>query len=151
MVAALLDHGADANAPLKTWTPTRRSSDDWNFEPSLVGATPFWLAARFDEPNVMRMLVKHGADPLFVHHRRLYGGAGLRPGGAKGESTALMAAVGIGGGNLRPGSSTGRAEREALTLETVKLAVEAGVDVNAQGEDGRTALEPRTGCDIRAW
>ena len=35
--------------------------------PQLVGATPFWLAARFTEPDVMRLLVKHGADPLFVH------------------------------------------------------------------------------------
>ena len=68
MVSALLDHGADPNAPLKTWTPTRRSSDDFHFEPALVGATPFWLAARFTEPDVMRLLVKHGADPLFVHH-----------------------------------------------------------------------------------
>ena len=33
-----------------------------------MGATPFWLAARFTEPDVMRLLVKHGADPLFVHH-----------------------------------------------------------------------------------
>ena len=56
------------NAPLRTWTPTRRSSDDFNFEPELVGATPFWLAARFTEPGVMRLLVKHGADPKFVHH-----------------------------------------------------------------------------------
>ena len=28
MVSALLAHGADANAPLRTWTPTRRSSHD---------------------------------------------------------------------------------------------------------------------------
>jgi ankyrin repeat protein len=34
MVRALLSHGADANAPLKTWTPTRRSSHDFNFPPS---------------------------------------------------------------------------------------------------------------------
>jgi len=68
MATALLDHGADANAPLKTWTPTRRSSDDWNFEPMLVGATPYWLAARFTEPNIMRLLVKHGADSRFVLH-----------------------------------------------------------------------------------
>ena len=68
MVSALLAHGADPNAPLRTWTPTRRSSDDFNFDPELVGATPFWLAARFSEPGVMRLLVKHGADPLFVHH-----------------------------------------------------------------------------------
>src|SRR4029077_443347 len=68
MVAALLAHSANANAPLQTWTPTRRSSDDWNFAPELVGATPFWLAARFAEPGVMRLLLKHGADPKFVHH-----------------------------------------------------------------------------------
>src|SRR5262249_15148843 len=67
MVSALLDHGADANARLETWTPTRRSSHDFNFAPELVGATPFWLAARFTEPGVMRLLLKHGADPLFVH------------------------------------------------------------------------------------
>ena len=30
MVTALLAHGADVNAPLRTWTPTRRSSKDWN-------------------------------------------------------------------------------------------------------------------------
>src|SRR5207247_3035661 len=68
MVRSLLAPGADANAPVRAWTPTRRSSHDFNFDPTLVGATPFWLAARFNEPSVMRLLVKHGADPLFVHH-----------------------------------------------------------------------------------
>jgi ankyrin repeat protein len=34
-----------------------------------------------------------------------------------------------------------RGEREALTLEAVKLAVESGVDVNAADTDGRTALD----------
>ena len=43
-----------ANTPLRTWTPTRRSSNDFHFEPALVGATPFWLAARFSEPGIMR-------------------------------------------------------------------------------------------------
>ena len=65
MVAALLAHGADPNAPLQTWTPTRRSSRDFNFAPELVGATPFWLVARFTEPDVMRLLEKHGA----IHRR----------------------------------------------------------------------------------
>ena len=67
-VKALLAHGADPNAPLKTWTPTRRDSHDLYFGPALVGATPFWLAARFSQPGVMRLLVEHGADPLFVLH-----------------------------------------------------------------------------------
>ena len=50
-----------------------------------------------------------------------------------------MAATGMGGGTawVQPD----RAEREALTLEAVKLAVELGVDVNAANTDGRTALD----------
>ncbi len=68
---ALLAHGADPNAPVQAWTPTRRSSKDYNFAPELVGATPFWLAARFNEPDVMRLLLKHGADPLVRASRQL--------------------------------------------------------------------------------
>ena len=50
-----------------------------------------------------------------------------------------MAATGMGGGTAWV--PLGRAEREALTLEAVKLAVELGVDVNAANTDGRTALD----------
>jgi ankyrin repeat protein len=32
-------------------------------------------------------------------------------------------------------------ERESLALETVKLAVELGVDVHAANTDGRTAMD----------
>ena len=34
-----------------------------------------------------------------------------------------------------------RAEREALTLETVQVAAEMGVDLNAANTNGRTALD----------
>jgi ankyrin len=137
IVAALLAHGANANARLRTWTPTRRSSRDWNFEPPLVGATPFWLAARFAQPDVMRLLLKHGADPLVVHHASYHAGDPAEP--RTETTTALMAATGMGGGAawVRPA----RAEREAPMLEAVKLAVEHGVDVNAANTDGRTALD----------
>jgi uncharacterized protein len=136
-VTALLAHGADPNAPLRTWTPTRRSSKDFNFPPALVGATPFWLAARFTQPGVMRLLVKHGADPLFVH--RVEYAAGEGGGRRKDVTTTLMAATGMGGGAAWVQSAAG--EREALTLEAVKLAQELGVDVNAANTDGRTALD----------
>jgi len=140
MVAALLSHGADANAPLKTWTPTRRSSDDWNFAPELVGATPFWLAARFVEPGVMRLLLKYGADPKFVQHGdRMVEGRGEAFQHRADVTTALMAATGMGGG--RAWVQPARGEREPLTLDAVKLAVELGVDVNAANADGRTALD----------
>jgi ankyrin repeat protein len=137
MVSALLAHGANPNTPLQTWTPERRSSLDFNFAPALVGATPFWLAARFAEPGVMRLLVKHGADPLFVHRSEYYA-IDLNDRRTQ-ATTALMAAVGIGGG--RAWAQPDRAQREALILESVKLAIELGVDVNAVNTDGRTALD----------
>ena len=141
LVKVVLDHGADANAPVRAWTPTRRSSRDFNFEPELIGATPFWLAARFTEPEVMRLLVKHGADPLFVHRSdRIVEGRGVPWDHRREATTAIMAAAGMGGGG-RPWTEIERGQREALALESVKVAVELGVDVNVANTDGRTALD----------
>jgi ankyrin repeat protein len=148
MVAALLDHHADPNAPLKTWTPTRRSSKDFHFEPSLVGATPFWLAARFLEPRAMRLLVDHGADPMYVHRVTWVASQGTGQQERTQTVTALLAVVGVVGdagnrdsGGAAPWVPPTSSEREALTLEAAKLAVELGADVNATSNDGRTALD----------
>jgi ankyrin repeat protein len=137
MARALLAHGADPNAPLRTWTPTRRSSRDFHFQPALVGATPFWLAARFNEPGILRLLVRHGADPRFVHHSEYVAGEGSQR--RTEATTALMAAMGMGGGAAWVQPAAG--EREALLLETVQLVVALGVDVQAANTDGRTALD----------
>jgi ankyrin repeat protein len=137
MVTALLDHGADANTAVRNWTPTRRSSKDYNFGPELIGATPFWLAARLLEPEVMRSLAKHGADPKFVHRAEYIAGEGYKE--RKEATNALMAAAGLGAGTAWV--DLPRAEREPLALAAVKLAVELGVDVNATNVDGRTALD----------
>lgn len=142
MVAALLEHHADPNAILKTWTPTRRSSADFNFHPALVGASPLWMAARFSEPDIMQLLLKRGADPQFVHHADWVPEQGFGHDVRRTDSsTILLAAVGIGGGNLSPWVQPNRAEREQLTLDAVKLAVEQGVDLNAKNNDGSTALD----------
>jgi ankyrin repeat protein len=137
MVTALLAHGANPNTPLTTWTPTRRSSKDHNFAPELVGATPYWLAARFNQPDVMRALLAKGADARFVHHANYHNEEPVEP--RTHVTTAVMAAVGMGGGVawVQPP----RTEREALMLESVTVATEQGVDVNAVNSDGRTALD----------
>ena len=137
MVTSLLDHGANPNMPLQTWTPERRSSADFNFAPAIVGATPFWLAARFAEPDVMRLLAARGADPKFVLRNEYY--VNDFNDRRTQATTAVMAALGIGGGRawVRPD----RAQLQMLILESVKLAIELGVDVNAANTDGRTALD----------
>jgi ankyrin repeat protein len=142
LVRTLLAHGADPHARLATWTPTRRQSSDLHFEPELVGATPFWLAARFSQPNVMRRLVELGADPLFVHRSdRIVDGKEGRAYDHKYEATtALMAAVGMGGGG-NAWVPPDRSQRESLMLQTVTVAIDLGVDVNATNTDGRTALD----------
>ncbi len=68
MVEAILKAGANPNLPVTNWTPTRRSSRDHHFSPALIGASPLYLAVRIAEPAIVRLLVKDGADPKFVHN-----------------------------------------------------------------------------------
>lgn len=142
MARALLRHGADPNVPVQAWTPTRRSSDDLHFPPALVGATPFWLAARFSNPALMRLLATHGADPLFVHQAEYKTVRSIEI--VNESATALMAAVGMGAGRTDAWVEPERDELEALTLEAVQVAAELGVDVNAVDTEGRTALDAAT-------
>ena len=140
MVAALLAHGADPNQPLLTWTPTRRASRDHHYPPPFVGASPFWLAARFARIDLMRMLADHGADPHFVHEvDYIVDGRMQRQ---TERTTTLMAAFGMAGRRARPWVPYGGAPTAELrTLEATMLAVELGVDVNAVDATGRTVLD----------
>ena len=146
-VRALLAHGADPNAPVLSGTPTRRDSEDFYLHTKYIGATPFWLAARFSQPEIMRLLAVHGADPLFEHYIE-YWERGTPDANntnyvyTEGDTTALMAAVGMGGRGPTNGfARPDRSEAEALTLEAVQLAVELGVDVNTANAEGRAALD----------
>ena len=170
LVHALLDHGADPNARIERSTPVRRDAVDFYLHPSYVGATPFWLAARFNAPAVMRLLLDHGADPLAAHHPTYWPGSlsirDERVQVREGPTTALMAAAGLGGrdplisvdrlgriAESAPVLSTRRepdpAAREAAMLEAVRLAAAQGIDVNAANGAGNTALHgaARAGLD----
>jgi ankyrin repeat protein len=128
LVKALLAHGADPNARIKkdyrlSVAPYRHTSPV-----SIVGATPFLLAAAAGDGNIMRVLVAGGADPL------LEAGESMRP---------LMVAAGMTRlVDFLPGE-------ESLHLEAVKLAVELGANINEATERGETALHAAasTGAD----
>ena len=147
LVEQLLKHGADPNARLEKGTPIRRASQDWALNPSLVSATPFWLAAYYRDPPIMRALVAAGADPRLTT-LELWRPVAERAGGvgpphiAGGFTTPLMAAV-------RGTSNRGRFFNTSLrdpdaeelnALESVELSVELGADVNAADENGDTVL-----------
>ena len=137
LVKALLAHGADANLPLLKGTPVRRFSTDFALAKSLIGATPLWLAAKFGESDIMRVLLDHSAEPQFA----------MTDG-----TTPLMIAISAGAGQdrrdrmfIKPEVMAKAREREApLTLEAVTVLVGAGADVNAVSESGNTALSLAT-------
>jgi len=141
MATALLAHDADPGVRLKTWTPTRRASRDLHFPAAFVGATPFWLAARFARAEIMRLLVDYGADPLFVHEAK-YIADGIYELRIE-RTTSLMAALAMGGSpRFQPWVPyTDDGTSESRTLAAVTLAADLGVDVNATDTLGRTALD----------
>lgn len=137
---ALLEAGADPNVILETWTPTRRASRDLHYPPAFVGATPFWLAARFARTELMQLLAERGADPRFVLEVEYVADGSMQ--WRTDRTTALMAALGMGGGRVRPWAPyTGGGTAESRTLAAVKLAVELGADLHAADPNGRTALD----------
>lgn len=137
---ALLDAGANPNRRLETWTPTRRASRDLHYPPSFVGATPFWLAARFARTALMELLADQGADPRFVHEVDYIVDGRMEL--TTERTTALMAALGMGGRRMYPWVPyTDDGTPESRTLAAVKLAVELGADIHVADPSGRTALD----------
>jgi ankyrin repeat protein len=114
LTRALIARGANVNAQM-----TRQPSDGYRNWMNRVGATPYVMAAKAVDVELMRLLVANGADPRIK---------------ARDNTTALMAAAGIG---FWQGESPGT---EAQTLEAVKLAVELGDDINGVNENNYTAL-----------
>jgi ankyrin repeat protein len=117
VVKALLAHGANVNAQIHSEEPRWQGQ---RYRRPLTGATPFLLAAKASDVELMRLLLANGADPKIL---------------TKTHITPLMAAAGIGWA-----SNQDRAT-ESQVLDAVKFLVnELGFDVNALNDYGESAM-----------
>ena len=133
LVRALLAKEADANAPLKAGTPVRKYGVDYALSAAWIGATPYWLAAKFAEPEIMRLLGEARAET-----RRAL------PDGTTPLMATLMGSIGQGDRRERFQTEVQMAvaapiEAEA-TVKSAMAAIELGADLNATTGSGDTAL-----------
>jgi len=122
VIKALVAHGANVNAQLKQQQPYRTKLDRGDDTMLGAGTTPLIRAGKAADVAVVKFLLEKGADP------KLAGRGGI---------TALMAAAGVG---TKEEDTTGRHKTSAEMIETIKLLLAAGLDINAVENTGRTAL-----------
>jgi ankyrin repeat protein len=84
------------------------------------GATPFLAAASTADVPLLELLVKLGADPLLPNSQR---------------TSPLMAAAGVGVGAPQEAAGT-----EPEVVESIKLLLKLGADVNGVDDNGETAM-----------
>lgn len=135
---ALLARGGDANARLTKGSPVRRFASQWALPNTFRGATPLFVAAAYQEADVVRVLLAGGAQPNL---------------GLENGMTPLLVAAGVGfekevrptdlaRWNIVDSDFPEVPTAEDDVLATVQLLVQAGADVNAVNADGNSALHP---------
>ncbi|NKB33892.1 MAG: hypothetical protein GKR91_12410 [Pseudomonadales bacterium] len=148
-VAALIANGADPNDRLEKANPVQRASEDWALKTSLIGATPYWIAASFRESEIMQILAGAGADPLLTSQEQF---ARQRERAAR-ENPMPLEVIGGFESSLQAaikGDSTRQrfyvtpnpdpAGEERLALDSVKIAITHGVNLNHTDFTGSTAI-----------
>jgi ankyrin repeat protein len=139
MVRQLVAHGADMDVRLEDGT-----SELGRF--TTTGSTPFLMAARASDVPLVLLLAELGADTTIANAD---------------NCTPLLAAAGVGA--LGDGEEAAGTEEEAI--ETVRVLLELGADVNAVDDNGETAMHGAAyqslfklvdflaehGADIKIW
>ena len=118
----------------------RRDTTDLNLPATLIGSTPYLLAARFLEPEIMPVLVAGGADPALTHAER---------------RDAVMLAAGMGSSRTasRRGIETidfGKVEPESRVRDARRGGRRPGAATcNAANQAGDTALHVAAALGLR--
>ena len=125
VVDLLIAHGADPDAwvpaDARQWTGENRGGAR-TIAPVPIGATPLFIAAWTHKPEIMRTLLAAGADPHLA---------------AADATSPLAAAAGTRG---RPPMGYSRQLDTPRMLEAVRIALDAGADVDGANAAGRTAM-----------
>ena len=123
LMRKLLAHGADPNAGMTrdetVRFPEGITASGQSFAVNVIGATPFWWAARSADLPAMRVLLENGADPLLATVE---------------NTTPLAMAAGVG---YLDGQTPGS---EDDALEAVRMILDLGADINAGSECGDDVL-----------
>jgi ankyrin repeat protein len=122
IIQLLLDRGANVNAALRAQLPYRTKLDRGGDGVLGVGTTPLLRAARAGDVAVITLLLAKGADAKTSTRNRV---------------TGIMMAANV---NAKEEDMTGRNKTEKDAIETVKVLLAAGTDINAAEAQGRTAL-----------
>jgi ankyrin repeat protein len=139
LVKKLVERGANLNARM-----TKRVNLGLTGL-NTMGATPFFLAAKTADAELMRTLAALGADHSIPNAD---------------HSTPLMAAAGLG--TRSPGEDAGT---ETEVVEAMQVALDLGADLNAVDDKGETAMHgaayknhptavlflAQKGADIKIW
>ncbi len=127
----LLKAGANPNMQLKLFPPYRSLGQDRGGDGMLsVGTTPLIRAAKAGDTASIRVLLAYGAAPDLPNSQGI---------------TPLMAAAGVGSTTI---DTRGRFRNEQQCIDSAKLLLTAGADVNAQRDNGQTSVH---GAALWGW
>jgi len=122
VIKLLLAKGAEVNLQLKNAQPYRTKLDRGTDGMLGAGTTPLTRAAKAADHVAMKLLFSKGADPNLATRNGV---------------TPLMAAAGVGTSDA---DTTGRVKLQPDIIESIKLCLAAGADINAVDSNGRSAL-----------
>jgi ankyrin len=131
VIRKLLDRGAQVDIALRAQVPYRTKLDRGGDGVLGAGTTPLLRAAKAGDVPVIRMLLEKGANPRAVT--------------ARGNVNAIMMAANV---SAREEDMTGRNKTQKEAIESIRLLLAAGTDINGVDTQGRTAAH---GAALWGW
>ena len=122
IITKLLDKGAQVDIALRAQIPYRTKLDRGGDGVLGPGTTPLLRAAKAGDVPVIKMLLDKGANPRVATSR--------------GNVNAIMMAANV---SAREEDMTGRNKTQKEAIESIRLLLAAGTDINGADTQGRTA------------